>query len=146
MRKLTNTKATTKKATVTNKAKAGKQAATVKPVAKAVASAAPATVAAPKALSDTKQALNKAFLAALPTARPIFQAKYKPLNLEAHNPTHASERDSAFIKALRSVYGSKPFTQADSGADSGNLARAIKLNLVLAGKLIDGVQSYTLAA
>lgn len=142
MSKAKNTKKTAKSTKVAIKApvKSGKPVAPVKPVAKE------AVVAAPKALSDVKQALNAAFMEKLPTARPIFQAKFKPLNLAAHTPTHATDRDTAFVSALRKVYGSKPFTQADSGADSGCLARAVALKLVTIEGTVDGKQSYKVAA
>ena len=87
-------------------------------------------IKAPVALSDEKQLLNAAFIAKLPTARPIFQAKYKPLNLAAHKPQMPSERDYAFIHALKAVYGDKAFTHKQCGADAGNLSRAINLKLI----------------
>ena len=87
-------------------------------------------IKAPVALSDEKQLLNAAFIAKMPNARPIFQAKYKPLNLAAHKPQNPSERDYAFISALKAVYGNKAFTHKQCGADAGNLSRAINLNLI----------------
>lgn len=145
-KKATSGKATSK-AVKPATVKATKAATVTTGSAKAVATALAEKLQAPvKQLSDEKQALNKAFLAVLPTARPIFQAKFKPLNLEAHKPTHATDRDTAFIKAIKSVYGNKPFTQQQSGADSGNLARAIALKLVTSAGELDGKPAYKLAA
>lgn len=99
-----------------------------------------------KPLSDVKNKLNKAFLEKLPAARPVFQSKFKPLNLAGHTPQGASERDEAFLFAIKRVYGDKPFTQADSGADSGNLARAINLGRIKQAGKIDGAQAFKLVA
>lgn len=94
------------------------------------AKAAQAKIEARKAVAADKAALNTAFNSKLATARPVFQDKFNPLNLDAHNPQSASERDDAFLYALKTVYAKKPFTHIQSGADSGCLARAINLGNV----------------
>lgn len=133
------TKAITKKTTVTT----GNAKAVATSLKADAVNKAEAIIKAPIALSDDKQALNAAFLAKLPLARPIFQRKFKPLNLAAHKPQFASERDYAFIHAIKTVYGDKPFTHKQSGADSGNLARAIALKLICeAGKNSDNETLY----
>ena len=124
---------------------ANKAAIKIKAAPIAKPSVAVAPVIKQAVLSDDKIALNAAFQAKMPTARPVFQTKFKPLNLAAHKPQSCSDRDNAFISALRSVYGNKPFTHKQSGADSGNLARAINLKLIAqAGVDADNNTLYSL--
>jgi hypothetical protein len=86
---------------------------------------------APLANADLIAKLNAHYNGALPTSRPVFgQPKQAPLNLTATNPRNPSERDYAFIRALRDCVNSEPFTQKQIACDSGNLARGIKLNLI----------------
>lgn len=128
---------------IANKAAIKIKAAPIANIAKPSVAVAPVIKQA--VLSDDKIALNAAFQAKMPTARPVFQTKFKPLNLAAHKPQSCSDRDNAFISALRSVYGNKPFTHKQSGADSGNLARAINLKLVAqAGVDADNNTLYSL--
>ena len=133
----------------TSKKSAAKNAA--KKLVKAAATPAkkasePKAAAPVKTLSDVKQKLNAAFISKMPQARPVFQAKFKPLALDKHSPNHASERDEAFIYALKSVYGANTFTQRETGADSGNLARAVNLGRIKqAGKNADGDSLFKIA-
>lgn len=87
--------------------------------------------------------LNAVFTSAYP-GRPVFgQRRFTPLNPAAHTPQSESARDTAFIKALRTVYGDKPFTQQNTGADTGNLQRALSLKLIAAtGKNDDNGHPY----
>ena len=100
-------------------------------------------------ITDDKTLLAAAF--ALATAkfdikpRNVFQAKYSKLDLTKHTGAQLTDRDHAFAKALRNVYNDKPFSHKQTGADTGNMARAIHIGLIKAtGKTnADGDALYT---
>jgi hypothetical protein len=142
--------AKTKTAKPANVKTAGKPAIKAKPV-KAVAPVA-ATVttgnaktvaAANVAVAATKYAeLNKAFLSKY-NKRPIFGEKRpSPVDYAKHNPANPTERDYAFIHAIRTVYADKSFTSADIRCDTGNIARAVKLNMLQSLGTVDGVETF----
>jgi hypothetical protein len=114
-RKIKNTtKAATKQANKAKAAPAKQTAATVTPIA------------------DDKQQLAAAFRLAAPSLRNVFQAKFTPLDLSKHTSAKPTDRDEAFIKAIRAVYGTKPFSHKQTGADTGNMARAIHIGYIKA--------------
>lgn len=108
-------------------AKQAKQAATVTPI------------------TDDKTLLAAAFKLAAPDLRNVFQAKFTKLDLSKHTSAQSTPRDEAFIKAIRNVYGTKPFSHKQTGADTGNMARAIHIGYIKAtgGKNADGDALYS---
>ena len=90
-------------------------------------------------------ALNTAFLSKY-NKRPIFGEKRPtPVDYSKHNPVSPTERDNAFINAIKTVLGNKPFTANDLRADTGNIARAVKLGMLQSLGIIDGLESFKLA-
>lgn len=94
---------------------------------------------------QTKYAeLNKAFLSKY-NKRPIFGEKRPtPVDYSKHNPVNPTERDYAFIHAVKTVFGTKPFNASDLRADTGNIARAVKLNMLQSLGIVDGIESFKL--
>ena len=90
--------------------------------------------------------LNKAFLSKY-NKRPIFGEKRPtPVDYSKHNPVSLTDRDNAFIHAIKTVYGEKPFTANDVRCDTGNIARAVKLTMLQSLGINDGVESFKLAS
>ena len=95
--------------------------------------------------SEHYKALNTAFLSKY-NKRPIFGEKRPTaIDLSKHNPVSPTDRDNAFIHAIKTVYNTKPFTAADLRADTGNIARAVKLGMLQSLGIIDGAEQFKLA-
>lgn len=138
MTNVKTTKANTSKRNIklASKAKPKAQATVTSGEAKAVAQA------NVNAAAEHYKALNAAFLSKY-NKRPIFGEKRPtPIDLEKHNPASATDRDNAFIHAIRTVYGEKPFTTADIKCDTGNIARAIKLGMLQSLGTVDGNEQF----
>lgn len=88
--------------------------------------------------------LNKAFLSKY-NKRPIFGEKRPtPVDYSKHNPVNPTDRDNAFIHAIKTVYNTKPFSASDIRCDTGNIARAVKLNMLQSLGVKDGFEQFKL--
>jgi hypothetical protein len=76
-------------------------------------------------------------------ARPVFgQTRFTPIKAP-HVTLSATKRDDAFFRAIKAVYGTKPFTQYEIGADTGNMARSLGMKRIeLTGESDDLGHAY----